>query len=89
MLEGDSIASGRPDSAIAADLTGDGTLSNSGNANHSKFGNILFQGGHVSGFAGAGWFSPVNAGYEKYGATQAGATVVPNTLRKAGTGEAL
>ena len=89
MLEGDSIASGRPDSAIAADLTGDGTLSNSGNANHSKFGNILFQGGHVSGFAGAGWFSPVNAGYEKYGASQAGATVVPNTLRKAGTGEAL
>ena len=89
MLEGDSTATGRPDSALAADLTGDGTVSNSGNANHTKFGNILFQGGHVTGIAGAGWFSPENAGYPTYGSSQAGYTVIPNTLRNALTGAKL
>ena len=86
MIEGDSTATGRPDSALAADLTGDsGVTSNSGNANHTKFGNILFQGGHVTGVAGAGWFSPENAGYPTYPKGDA-RTVLPNTLRDAATG---
>ncbi len=86
MIEGDATATGRPDSALAADLTGDsGIASNSGNANHTKFGNILFQGGHVSGVAGNGWFSPENAGYPTY-ATGDARTVIPNTLRDATTG---
>ncbi len=92
MLEGDSTASGRSDSAIAADLTGNGTYTvdaNSGNPNHTKFGNILFQGGHVQGYAGNGWFSPDNAGYPDYGTTEAGATVIPNDLRDPATGETI
>ena len=89
MIEGDSTATGRPDSAIAADLTGDtGIKSNSGNANHTKFGNILFQGGHVTGVAGAGWFSPESAGYPCYakGTSSDNLTVIPNTLRDPATG---
>ncbi len=86
MLEGDSTATGRPDSGLAADLTGDaGITSNSGNANHTKFGNILYQGGHVTGVAGAGWFSPESAGYPTY-AKGSQTTVMPNTLRDAATG---
>ena len=54
MMEGDSATYGRADSGIAADKIGgranDG--SNGGAANHSKFGNVLFQGGHVTGFTG-------------------------------------
>jgi len=76
MMEGDSQMWGRSDSAIAADLTGEVVNSNSKNANHSKYGNILFQGGHVQGFAGAGWFSPVNAGYPQ--AAVGDKYVVPN-----------
>ena len=72
MIEGDSQTYGRADSGIAADLAGaaysnsgmtGSTMSNGGNSNHTNFGNILFQGGHVTGFNGVGWFSPVNAGY--------------------------
>ena len=69
MIEGDSQTYGRADSGIAADLNGSyGTpataiSSNGGNANHTNSGNILFQGGHVTGFNGAGWFSTTNAGY--------------------------
>ena len=80
MLAGDSRNGGQSGSAIAADLTGDGVKSNSGNANHSKYGNILFQGGHVTGYPGLGWFSPENAGYPAY-AKGSTATVTPNTLR--------
>ena len=89
MLEGDSTATGRPDSALAADLTGGPSVkSNSGNANHTKYGNILFQGGHVTGVAGAGWFSPENAGYPTYkkGTDSQVLTVIPNTLRDTATG---
>jgi len=87
MIQGDSTASGRADSAVSADLTGDaGVDANSGNANHTKFGNILFLDGHVRGYEGLGWFSPENAGYPKYGSSQNKATVVPNTLRDAVTG---
>ena len=73
MIEGDSQTYGRADSGIAADLaggayangiaTGTAAFSNGGNSNHTNFGNILFQGGHVTGFNGVGWFSPANAGY--------------------------
>ena len=90
MLEGDSAQAGRSDSAIAADLTGDtGVDANSGNANHTKFGNILFQGGHVTGFAGQGWFSKENSGYPNYGTSNKGDAVLPNTLRDAATGASL
>ena len=74
MIEGDSQTYGRADSGIAADLAGfeygaggptaaDSSFSNGGNSNHTNYGNILFQGGHVSGFNGIGWFSGANAGY--------------------------
>ena len=71
MIEGDSQTYGRADSGIAADLAGSeyayaitaASFSNGGNSNHTNFGNILFQGGHVTGFNGVGWFSGANAGY--------------------------
>ncbi len=54
MMEGDSATYGRADSGIAADkIQRTATdVSNGGQANHSKFGNVLFQGGHVTGFTG-------------------------------------
>ena len=86
MIEGDSQLWGRSDSAMSADLTGETVVkSNSSNPNHSKFGNILFQGGHVQGFSGAGWFSPINAGYPVLTKGSLGA-VYPNQLRDAITG---
>ena len=74
MIEGDSQTYGRSDSGIVADLAGfkymagaptaaDANFSNGANPNHTNFGNILFQGGHVTGFNGIGWFSGANAGY--------------------------
>ena len=84
MIEGDSQTYGRADSGIAADLNGNyGTVdtavsSNGGNANHTNYGNILFQGGHVSGFNGAGWFSTTNAGYPH--AAKGDVYVKPNQL---------
>jgi len=84
MIEGDSNIYGRADSAISADLTGaSGINSNNDNPNHTGYGNILYQGGHVTGFTGNGWFSPDNAGYPMY-TTGANATlaVFPNQLRK-------
>ena len=75
MIEGDSNIYGRADSAISADLTGDGTGSNNGNPNHTGYGNILYQGGHVTGHTGNGWFTQETAGstQENY--------MAPNTLR--------
>jgi len=103
MIEGDSQAYGRADSGIAADLAGfayegvtaaNANISNGANANHTNFGNILFQGGHVTGFNGAGWFSMANAGYPM--ANTAGAKeselgdvksyIKPNKLRNGSTG---
>ena len=104
MIEGDSQTYGRADSGIAADLAGQtyaGTItaasfSNGGNANHTNFGNILFQGGHVTGFNGAGWFSPQNAGYPHVSTSNkdsaiggAGAFIKPNLLRNATDGKVL
>ena len=86
MVEGSTTANGRADSGIAADLAGDENVtSNSGKSNHTKFGNILYLGGHVTGIAGAGWFSPENAGYPSY-EKGSKATINPNTLRDPVTG---
>ena len=52
MMEGDSATYGRADSGIAADKIEHTGKSNGSQANHSKFGNVLFQGGHVTGFTG-------------------------------------
>ena len=85
MIEGDSNIYGRADSAISADLVGgsDGAgkaaSSNNGNPNHTGFGNILYQGGHVTGHTGNGWFTRESAGYPHAdGGTQ---DVYPNTFR--------
>ena len=83
MIEGDSQTYGRADSAIAADLNGKyGTAisSNGGNANHTNYGNILYQGGHVTGFNGAGWFSTTNAGYPDAKAAGIVTAIKPNKL---------
>ena len=47
MMEGDSQTYGRSDSGLACDKSTHATESNGGSSNHSKFGNILYQGGHV------------------------------------------
>ncbi len=62
MMEGDSATYGRADSGIAADIAQTG-VSPSAVPNHTDYGSILFQGGHVKGFAGAKWYSQVNRGY--------------------------
>ncbi|MBR7156219.1 MAG: type II secretion system protein [Lentisphaeria bacterium] len=77
MIEGDSNIYGRADSAISADLTGDGVGSNNGNPNHTGFGNILYQGGHVTGHTGNGWFTAETVGLP---APFAG-YMQPNTIR--------
>ena len=79
MIEGDSATYGRADSGISADIfvatattasggdTGENntvdTTRNGGAPNHSDYGNILFQGGHVTGFPGASWYINKNRGY--------------------------
>ena len=84
MIEGDSNIYGRADSCISADLTGAaGIGSNNDNPNHTGYGNILFQGGHVTGFTGNGWFSVDNAGYPMAKSADAANWVTPNQLRKA------
>ena len=40
-----------------------GTVRNGNAPNHSDYGNILFQGGHVTGFPGANWYINKNRGY--------------------------
>ena len=86
MTKGDSYETGRPDSGVCADLTGDaGVDANGGKPNHKEFGNILFLDGHVKGFDGPGWFSPANAGYPDYRVGTA--VMVPNTLRNSKTGK--
>ena len=79
MIEGDSATYGRADSGIGADIyvssaptqnsdtsennALDDTTRNGGAPNHSDYGNILFQGGHVTGFPGASWYINKNRGY--------------------------
>ena len=103
MIEGDSQIYGRADSGIAADLAGSeysytitaASFSNGGNSNHTNFGNILFQGGHVTGFNGVGWFSGANAGYPSIKAAKVTgaeasdgktAYIKPNLIRTADKG---
>ena len=66
MIEGDSATYGRADSGIGADIYDHGTegdaTRNGGAPNHSDYGNILFQGGHVTGFPGANWYIDKNRG---------------------------
>ena len=79
MIEGDSSIYGRADSAISADMTGDvANGTNNGNPNHTGFGNILYQGGHVTGHTGNGWFTLESVGL----ATKFEAYMQPNTIRK-------
>ena len=74
MIEGDSQTYGRADSAIAADF---GTVTVGTTVpNHNNFGNILYQGGHVTGHSGDKWWSTANAGYA---AAAAAVAVYPNT----------
>ena len=47
MMEGDSQTYGRSDSGLACDKSYHAGESNGNSSNHSKFGNILYQGGHV------------------------------------------
>ena len=103
MIEGDSQTYGRADSGIAADLAGTtyaggssgASMSNGGNSNHTNFGNILFQGGHVTGFNGVGWFSPANSGYphaadaKDASGGRADSYIKPNAIRKGDTGAVL
>ena len=80
MIEGDSSIYGRADSAISADLTGAATIgSNNDNPNHTGFGNILYQGGHVTGHTGNGWFTLETVGLKDNIANY----MVPNQVRKA------
>ena len=73
MIEGDSAIYGRSDSGIAADMYGvyaeaDKSQTDACDlptdtaANHSDYGNILFLGGHVTGFPGASWYINKNRG---------------------------
>ena len=99
MIEGDSQTYGRADSGIAADLAGTTysfslsdtdkpNFSNGGNSNHTNFGNILFQGGHVTGFNGVGWFSPANSGYPHAKAAAEGESYIkPNKIRNSDKGD--
>ena len=74
MIEGDSQTYGRADSAIAADFAA--VTVGTKTPNHNNFGNILYQGGHVTGHSGDKWWSKGNAGY----AAKADADAVyPNT----------
>ena len=85
MIEGDSNIYGRADSAISADLTGDDNVqtndSNNGNPNHTGYGNILYQGGHVTGHTGNGWFNKESVGYTK----DCAGVIIPNNVRNSST----
>jgi prepilin-type processing-associated H-X9-DG protein len=87
MIEGDSNIYGRADSAISADLTGNASVgSNNDNPNHTGFGNILYQGGHVTGHTGNGWFTKDTVGLKDETLKAQDAYMVPNQLRSS-TGE--
>ena len=83
MIEGDSSVYGRADSAISADLTGAASIgSNNDNPNHTGFGNILYQGGHVTGHTGNGWYTKDTVGLPIDTNVKAqDAYMVPNQLR--------
>lgn len=70
MIEGDSQTYGRADSAIAADIA-NVTDKATKAPNHNNFGNILYQGGHVTGHSGDKWWSAANTGYADKNGAQA------------------
>jgi len=53
MMEGANDVTGNPDSAIVVDAA----------LNHTKFGNLLFLDGHVSGITATDWYKGANSGY--------------------------
>jgi prepilin-type processing-associated H-X9-DG protein len=66
MMEGTSDRFGNADSALSTDrsnATAD-TAQNSGAANHSEYGNILFLDGHVKGFPTDKWMT--NSGINQH-----------------------
>ncbi|MPM87506.1 hypothetical protein SDC9_134602 [bioreactor metagenome] len=67
MMLGDSSKFGRSDSAVVSDMVGLQKNGSNGNAsNHTDYGNVLFLGGHVSGFSGAKWYGKKNVGDSYY-----------------------
>ena len=81
MMEGDSATYGRADSGIAADKIqrADTTGSNGGQANHSKYGAVLFQGGHVTGFTGQKEAAKGNGNFVNSGAVWNSVTNIGGT----------
>ena len=57
MMEGANDLTGNPDSAIVVDAGNNG-----GASNHTKFGNLLYLDGHVTGVSGDKWYLD-NSGY--------------------------
>ena len=67
MMEGNSTLFGNAESAIAADIyTTSASKTNGASGtdipNHAEYGNMLFHDAHVTGFAGAQWYSKENRG---------------------------
>jgi prepilin-type processing-associated H-X9-DG protein len=78
MIEGDSQTYGRADSAIAADFAA--VTVGTAAPNHNNFGNILYQGGHVTGHSGDKWWSNTNAGYFPVASSTAATALYPNPI---------
>ena len=62
MMEGSSDRFGNADSALSTDRL-DG-VNNSGSANHSDYGNVLFLDGHVKGYPTDAWLT--NSGIDQH-----------------------
>lgn len=62
MMEGSSDRFGNADSALSTDRMDGGN--NSGSANHSDYGNVLFLDGHVKGFPTSTWID--NSGINQH-----------------------
>lgn len=68
MIEGNSTLFGNAESAIASDIYSTGTSKTNGTSNttdipnHADYGNMLFHDAHVTGYAGAQWYSKANRG---------------------------
>jgi len=86
MTKKENVRYGKSDSAIAADMIGDGTGSGAfagtgskGVPNHESYGNILYLDGHVKGYSGEAWFSYTNVGYPDK--DRKGDEINPNKMR--------
>ena len=67
MMEGNSTLFGNAESAMASDIYSTATSKTNGASsadipNHADYGNMLFHDAHVTGFAGAQWYSKENRG---------------------------